>query len=674
MADVAWQSKIHMRHANTNGGWVHSMPGEYAREGTIDQAIQLVEWDDDLTCWQAHASDPVVKEEQAEKYIAREKDSTLPFDGYIHDGDSIRLKHCYSKVALSVKNLTSIGSKKPYIREVRGIHWPRDTTPETTWRVDLVPQGSIPGLANDYGLNLNTLSRGKTLKEGNSGVSDIKDTRKRWHSIKGFRLYNEQLDCYLMSHKVFRSSDSSYQEVGCIQGGRQKASTIFVVDQNVNPHCLTPFYAVSSGTFFAGWTFHYFPFFVMDRQLYLYHYLPAMYFSILLLVSQIDRTMQCWSKKFRYTAGLLIIAATIVSWYGLSPLAYGTDFGSRAQCETARSIGGWEFVCQRQNLALARPQAATARVIIEKKSEHENYGSDEDTFEHAYNEEDDHPIEIIDEEPGDYDDNDDIHDGADHEHDHAGPFNEDESEHYRHEHFRHPNNHDHAPGDHSASKEEQQQQQQEQIQDQMAVTPPTRKDPQINPAHLSRAEKMMSAAEVSAKDLLEKGRLLVGKQALEIIQQELEARLQAHDREIERQKQLDELHQQQKDGEQKKLQEKERREHAVDEERKRKLEKQREAKKQSEREDQERKAHEQRDGEIREQKERKDLVQHNTNPQASLDQQLMSMETTEIYAAVIQDSFDEIKNNSNESLDNTDNRTQEQLEEVVQQQLQDVSQ
>jgi dolichyl-phosphate-mannose-protein mannosyltransferase len=30
--DIAWDSKVHIRHANTNGGWVHSMPGEYSRE------------------------------------------------------------------------------------------------------------------------------------------------------------------------------------------------------------------------------------------------------------------------------------------------------------------------------------------------------------------------------------------------------------------------------------------------------------------------------------------------------------------------------------------------------------------------------------------------------------------------------------------------------------------
>lgn len=39
-----------------------------------------------------------------------------------------------------------------------------------------------------------------------------------------------------MSHKVYRATYSSYQEVGCIRDGREKGDTIFVVDRNVNPH------------------------------------------------------------------------------------------------------------------------------------------------------------------------------------------------------------------------------------------------------------------------------------------------------------------------------------------------------------------------------------------------------------------------------------------------------
>ncbi|KAG0306485.1 hypothetical protein BGZ98_002261, partial [Dissophora globulifera] len=206
-----------------------------------DQAIQLVEWDDNLTCWQVHAADPVVDDIQMDTYIAREKNPTLPFEGYIHDGDSVRLKHCHSQVALSVNNLESIGSNKSYILEMRGIQWHREPVAETIWRVELAPQGAIPGLAEDYGLSLNSpesndLNQDSNAAPNNSTLTSASmDVTKRWHSIKGFRLYNEKLGCYLMSHKVFRAPYSSYQEVGCIQGTRQKSNTIFIVDQNVNP-------------------------------------------------------------------------------------------------------------------------------------------------------------------------------------------------------------------------------------------------------------------------------------------------------------------------------------------------------------------------------------------------------------------------------------------------------
>jgi len=36
------------------------------------------------------------------------------------------------------------------------------------------------------------------------------------------------------------------------------------------------------GFLFIGWSLHYFPFFIMGRQLFLHHYLPALYFAILL--------------------------------------------------------------------------------------------------------------------------------------------------------------------------------------------------------------------------------------------------------------------------------------------------------------------------------------------------------------------------------------------------------
>ncbi|KAG0291500.1 hypothetical protein BGZ98_002989, partial [Dissophora globulifera] len=474
MADIAWDSKVHIRHANTNGGWVHTMPGEHTREGSKDQAIQLVEWDDDLTCWQIYPADPKLRQQHRQHKKDRKLDPSIEFDGYVYDGDMIRLRHCYSKVALSTNDIESVGSNKTFLREVRGIKWLKQPTEESIWRVELVLEGIVPGLADHYGkmskdagevpatvknredapkVVEREMKDDAALKQEEGQEKTVKkDRSKQWHSIKGFRLWNEKQQCYLQSHKVFRASYSTYQEVGCIQGGRQKSNTIFIIDQNVNPHLpkstpslsyqpltffqkflelnrvmwwthhdlsapvnadnhsagnssrnsgesrpwswplmkrgmdyyssretnhyvhfmgnpllwwtataavglymmscvwgaikylkgkhetkierdrfgVTPFYAVASGTFYAGWVIHYIPFFFMSREVFLHHYLPALYFSILLLVSRLDRIWQRWPARVRYLTGMALMAAVILSWYTFAPFTYGSDFGSGA--------------------------------------------------------------------------------------------------------------------------------------------------------------------------------------------------------------------------------------------------------------------------------------------------------------------------------------------------------
>ncbi|KAG0208726.1 hypothetical protein BGX28_000424, partial [Mortierella sp. GBA30] len=510
MADIAWDSKVHIRHANTNGGWVHSMPGEYTRDGSKNQAIQLVEWDDELTCWQIYPADPALRMNHVRHKLNRKENPAIEFDGFIYDGDEIRLRHCYSKVALSTNSLESIGSNKTFLKEIMGTRWLKQPTEESIWKLELVPEGSVPGLADYHGIQMqkqknvkdNRKEQGpKTVerelrdrpvpaptsgeeKEGVVAPSRRRVMSKQWHSIKGFRLWNEKQQCYLQSHKVFRAPYSTYQEVACVQGGRQKANTIFIVDQNVNPHLpastpslsyqplsffqkflelnrvmwwthhdlsapvhgdehisgsngqtksldesrpwswpflkrgmnyyssretnhyvhfmgnpllwwmtstavglymvscvwsvikylkgqqetkverdrfgITPFYAVASGAFYAGWAIHYVPFFFMSRQVFLHHYLPSLYFSILLLVSRLDRAWQSWPARMSF-----------------APLAYGTDFGSRNQCERLKSLGEWKFTCQRQELAWARPEIPSKTAMKPQGSE-EDVDEDED--------------------------------------------------------------------------------------------------------------------------------------------------------------------------------------------------------------------------------------------------------------------------------------------------------
>ncbi|KAF9277436.1 hypothetical protein BGZ88_001172, partial [Linnemannia elongata] len=533
MADIAWQSKIHIRHANSNGGWVHSTPGEYARDGTIDQAIQLVEWDDELTCWQVEPSDLATKERQSQNYIDRAKnpksDNLPPFEGYIYDGDLVRLKHCYTKVALSAHTLESIGSNKSHIQEVRGIPWTREPSQETTWRVELVPDGAVPGLWTRTAKQ--PLKAGEMLKE-------------KWHSIKGFRLWNEHrvpaktpshsyeplsfLQKFIEINKVMwwthhdlasplhshsphfsyshksRKSDASHPWSWLFLGrglnyysSKETNNYIYLLgnpvlwwsassiavfyvlgcfwsafgfllgktakDQQNQPRArfgLTPFYTIAPGTFCLGWFIHYAPYFfissssptTLGSQLYLHNYLPSLYFSILLLVSRLDRTWQSWSsRKLRYTTGLILVILVILSWYSLSPLAYGTDFSSRQACEQARSVGGWEFVCRRQNLPLARPQDAIARIVVERRVDHEEHEEQEE----AENSQFYYQTPSATDSAGGIEHHD--HAGHDHDregeedegeqHDHEGPFNEEEQEHYDHEHFHHPRGHQHSDDD-----------------------------------------------------------------------------------------------------------------------------------------------------------------------------------------------------------------------------------
>ncbi|KAF9086124.1 hypothetical protein BGX23_009123 [Mortierella sp. AD031] len=626
MADIAWLSKIHIRHANSNGGWVHSTSGEYARDGTI--AVQLVEWDDDLTCWQVHPVDPAVKDLQQQNYIDREKNpSSVPFEGYIYDGDLVRLKHCYTKVALSAFNLESIGFNKSFIREVRGIPWKRESSEETTWRIELVPEGSVPGLVTKQ-------RQPATLK------SEEKDaSREQWHSIKGFRLFNEQWNCYLMSHKIYRATYSSYQEVGCIQENRQKANTIFVVDRNANPHlpASTPSHSYQPLNFFQKfieinkvmwWSHHdlsppfhasddYYtytsntrgskkrrradashpgvgsswgrgPNYYSSKETNNYVYLlrnPVLWWaasstavpyvlgclwSVLGFIrgnsnnqKQQQRARfglipfytiapgtfcvgwfihyQSWSsRKLRYTTGILFVLAVIFAWYSLAPLAYDTDFSSRRACEQARSFGGWEFVCQRENLPLARPQDAIARIVVERRADHEAHAEQEEreNSQFYYQEQQ--------QQPGATTSGQQKNDRHDHERDHRHHQADDEHGHHHHGHGHAIHNpaselHRHDSPPPSPPFDEQQQQQQEQQQDPSAPIPGTVPDPATDPdetkkksvAKKGRMDRMIAVAMQQAQATTisnqQKEKLAAEKLALEARQRELDEQLRAQE-------------------------------------------------------------------------------------------------------------------------------------------------
>ncbi|KIY68208.1 glycosyltransferase family 39 protein [Cylindrobasidium torrendii FP15055 ss-10] len=98
------------------------------------------------------------------------------------------------------------------------------------------------------------------------------------------------------------------------------------------------------GFLFTGWALHYFPFFLMGRQLFLHHYLPALYFSILLCASVFDLMTSTLRPKIRLQIAAVFAIVAVWNFYHFSPLVYGTEW-TRAECQRGKWMRTWDFSC-----------------------------------------------------------------------------------------------------------------------------------------------------------------------------------------------------------------------------------------------------------------------------------------------------------------------------------------
>lgn len=105
------------------------------------------------------------------------------------------------------------------------------------------------------------------------------------------------------------------------------------------------------GTSVLGWFFHYFPFFLMARQLFLHHYLPALYFAILVFCQEVDfitSRFKSFGLSSRPAIGKALMAGylvlSIVVFALFSPLVYGNPWTQDA-CRQVKLLSGWDFDC-----------------------------------------------------------------------------------------------------------------------------------------------------------------------------------------------------------------------------------------------------------------------------------------------------------------------------------------
>lgn len=101
-----------------------------------------------------------------------------------------------------------------------------------------------------------------------------------------------------------------------------------------------------------GWAFHYFPFFLMQRQLFLHHYLPALYFAIMAACQIYDFGMSRVEGPFGFrdtpsigrSGVVLFLAASVAAFTMYAPLTYGNPW-TQSACQSVKLFDTWDFDC-----------------------------------------------------------------------------------------------------------------------------------------------------------------------------------------------------------------------------------------------------------------------------------------------------------------------------------------
>lgn len=424
--NVAFGSRVSIRHWNTQGGYLHSHSLMYPT-GSQQQQITLYPHKDENNVF--------LFENQTQPLDASGEpiNGTLAWDNvanitenYIKDGDVIRLYHIATHRRLHSHDV-------------------RPPVSEAEWQNEVSAYGyeGFPGDAND-------LFRIEIVKKQSRGA--IAKERLRTIQTK-FRLIHVMTGCALFSHKVkLPDWASEQQEVTCAKGGTLPNS-IWFVETNEHPQLgpdaekanyVTPgffgkfwelqkvmwrtnaglveshawdsrpeswpilrrginfwgrdyrqIYLIGNpmiwytsslaivvyivfkgiailrwqrscndysnatfkrfdyeiGTSVLGWALHYFPFFLMQRQLFLHHYFPALVFAIMAFCQIYDFTTARFSvpgiranpiiNKVGVIA-LLAIAGVVFALY--SPLAYGNPW-TKTECRRMKLFDTWDWEC-----------------------------------------------------------------------------------------------------------------------------------------------------------------------------------------------------------------------------------------------------------------------------------------------------------------------------------------
>lgn len=121
-----------------------------------------------------------------------------------------------------------------------------------------------------------------------------------------------------------------------------------------------------------GWAMHYFPFFLMARQLFLHHYFPALYFAIMALCQIYDfgfHRISALGLRQNPTIGRGLATAFLAVSIGVfvlyAPLTYGNTW-TQKECNAVKLFETWDFDCNTffTDVSMPRPSSDTLTDMI----------------------------------------------------------------------------------------------------------------------------------------------------------------------------------------------------------------------------------------------------------------------------------------------------------------------
>ncbi|XP_054853790.1 protein O-mannosyl-transferase 1 [Eublepharis macularius] len=109
----------------------------------------------------------------------------------------------------------------------------------------------------------------------------------------------------------------------------------------------------AGGLCVGGWAVNYLPFFLMEKTLFLYHYLPAITFQILLVPVVLQHTSDhlCRSKLSKSMHNALVVAwlsSVYLTYHKFRPLTYGEPALSKAELQNLRWKDSWDLLIRKQ--------------------------------------------------------------------------------------------------------------------------------------------------------------------------------------------------------------------------------------------------------------------------------------------------------------------------------------